>query len=52
MTNIFIDILGEPEDEPKEKRVAEAEPVADPRNRRLRKQVINIDGEVIDDPYA
>jgi len=51
MTNIFIDILGETEDEPKEKRVAEPVPVARP-DRQLRKQVINIDGEVIDDPYA
>jgi hypothetical protein len=50
MANIFIDILGDSEDAPKEKAV-EAEPKADPR-RQLRKQVINIDGEVIDDPYA
>lgn len=51
MANIFIDILGESEEEPKEKKLVEVEPVADPR-RKLRKQVISIDGEVIDDPYA
>jgi hypothetical protein len=51
MANIFIDILGDSEDAPKKKKLAEVEPKADPR-RQLRKQVINIDGEVIDDPYA
>lgn len=51
MANIFIDILGDPEDVPEKKKAVEVEPVADPR-RQLRKQVINIDGEVIDDPYA
>lgn len=51
MANIFIDILGDSEDEPTEKKVAEVEPLPD-RSRQLRKQVINIDSEVIDDPYA
>jgi len=51
MANLFIDILGDSEDEPEKKKAAEVEPVAD-RSRQLRKQVINIDGEVIDDPYA
>jgi len=51
MANIFIDILGDSEEETKKKKAAEIEQVPD-RSRQLRKQVINIDGEVIDDPYA
>lgn len=51
MANILIDLFGDSEDEPKEKKAADPKPEA--RDDRLvRKQVINIDGVVIDDPYA
>lgn len=50
MANIFIDLFGEPEeDEPKQKKAATPKPEAWD-NRRLKKQVINIDGEVVDAP--
>jgi hypothetical protein len=51
MANILIDLFGDSEEEPKEKKAADPKPEAR-EDRLLRKQVINIDGEVIDDPYA
>jgi len=47
MANIFIDLLGDPDEEPKEKKAVEPKPEAR-SDRQLRKQVINIDGEVVD----
>ena len=48
MANIFIDLLGnDSEEEPKEKKAVEPKPEAR-SDRQLRKQVINIDGEVVD----
>lgn len=49
MVNILIDILGEDPDEQEEKKElkAKSEPVPLPL---LRKQVININGEVVDAP--
>lgn len=49
MANILIDLFGEDSDEPKEKKELESKPVARPEP-LLRKQVINIDGEIVDAP--
>ena len=49
MANILIDILGEDPDEQEEKKELKSKPVARPQP-PLRKQVINIDGEVVEAP--
>ncbi len=47
MANILIDLLGDSEEEPKEKKAVEPKPEAR-SDRQVRKQVINIDGDVVD----
>jgi hypothetical protein len=47
MASILIDLLGDSEEEPKEKKAVEPKPEARD-DRQLRKQVININGEVVD----
>jgi hypothetical protein len=47
MANIFIDLFGDPEEDTEEKKAVEPEPEAR-YDRQLRKQVINIAGEVVD----
>lgn len=48
MAHIELDLLGEEEEEPKEtKTAAKPKPEAE-QDRRLLKQVINIDGEIVD----
>jgi hypothetical protein len=47
MANIFIDLFGDPEEDTEEKKAVEPEPEAR-YDRQLRKQVININGEVVD----
>jgi hypothetical protein len=50
MASILIDLFGEDlEEEPKEKKELKSKPEARPLL-PLRKQVINIDGEVVDAP--
>ena len=48
MANILIDILGEDEEEKPKKKAKELRPEVEPLRPRVRKQVINIDGEIVD----
>lgn len=48
MAHLVIDILGEEEAEDDKEKVTKLTQDAKPKRPRLRKQVINIDGEIVD----